>query len=266
MNLDKRSCLARATKLLEEPTNENLRYASLELRLCIEALTYEKLQMYSDMVPSVVLETWQPPQLVKALLAFEPDSDKSFVLRVGRQDEVGKPSTKMKTLGEHKSLSHKWLRKHYHKLGYQLHAPTKASSAQTSSANSLLAYLSEIAADLTGPVSNHLLGARFRETFSFDCVCCNNRVVGNTKTIISTEKALCFNPQCGAEYFADLTDIANPKFQLMVTEFECTAVECGGVMVHENRKLELGTILICPDCSLKHKIMERHWAYGAHAS
>lgn len=51
MNLDKHSCLARATALLAAPTHENLRYAALELRLCIEAITYEKLRTYSNMVP-----------------------------------------------------------------------------------------------------------------------------------------------------------------------------------------------------------------------
>jgi hypothetical protein len=51
-NYDKWSCLERARNLLSVAGDDSLRYACLELRFCIEAITYEKLDTYSSYVPA----------------------------------------------------------------------------------------------------------------------------------------------------------------------------------------------------------------------
>jgi len=135
MPTDKRSCMARAQQLLAEPTAENLRYAALELRLCIEALTYEKLRAFSDMVPEAVLATWQPPQAVKALLEFEPTADRTFTLFAGVEEQPGIASKNMQYVGQHTALRLTWLRKHYHKLGSLLHSSQARASATSDTAS-----------------------------------------------------------------------------------------------------------------------------------
>lgn len=265
MSLDKRSCMARAQTLLTSPTPENLRYAALELRLCIEALTYEKLRSFSSLVPEEILKTWQPPQAVKALLEFEPLADQTFTIFAGVEEEYGKPASTMQFVGKHTSLRLNWLRKHYHKLGNLLHAP--AAGAKSEPTNTQVAeYLAEVVADLEAPLSSNITGGSIREVFSFNCTKCQNLVVCNTQAVRKSRRAVCLNPQCKAEYFASISEEGSATFELMVTTFECTKEGCDGKLSIENRKLDIGVEFSCPVCGLKHTIIHRQWGYGPQES
>lgn len=253
--------MTRAQALLAEATPESLRYAALELRLCIEALTYEKLRAFSNMVPEEVLRTWQPPQAVKALLEFEPGADRTFVLYAGREEEYGKPAKEMKYVGTHSSLRLGWLRKHYNKLGNLLHAPA-AGDPKPQDATTLKDYLAEVIADLKEPLQSTITGGTFREVHNFTCSECGKPVIANAKTVREKNQAVCLNPQCKAEYFAKVNEAGQAIFQLMVTGFECATEGCDGVAQIENRKLDVGVEFACPKCGLKHVIVHRQWGYG----
>lgn len=56
---------AKATDLLVSGDEDNLTYACIELRKCIEALSYELLMGYLSEVPLKALETWQPDKVMK---------------------------------------------------------------------------------------------------------------------------------------------------------------------------------------------------------
>lgn len=252
--------MTRAQALLASPTPENLRYAALELRLCIEALTYEKLRSFSSLVPEEVLQTWQPPQAVKALLEFEPHADQSFTVLAGVEEEYGKPAKEMKFVGQHASLRLNWVRKHYNKLGNLLHAPTLAANQQRA-ATEVAAYLLEVIADLQAPLSGNITGGSIREVLSFACEQCHNTVVCNAQAVRKNLKATCLNPQCKAEYFASFSAEGEARFQLMVTTFECMGDGCDGAVSVENRKLDVGAKFTCPKCGLKHVIVTRQWGY-----
>jgi hypothetical protein len=260
MTLDKRACLVRARSLLETLSLENTRYAALELRLCIEALTYEKLRSFSSVIPESVLATWQPPQAVKALLEFEPLADQSFKLSAGIEDTPGVKSKNMRLLGEHKSLQKTWLRKHYNKLGSLLHSPMVTAS-QSTGVEDTIKYLNEVIADLEGPVSSNIIGGGLRTVFKFVCTQCNKLSICNKDAVINNKRAVCLNPQCGAEYFATVIDKNKAKFELMATPFECTY--CKATTSIENRKLDFGYTFNCAACEKKHRIENREWQYDA---
>ena len=263
MSLDKRSCMARAQALMADATPESLRYAALELRLCIEALTYEKLRAFSQIVPEEVLRTWQPPQAVKALLEFEPPADRTFVLYAGIEEEYGKPAKDMKYVGTHISLRLGWLRKHYNKLGSLLHAPA-VGDPRAPDVAALKEYLAEVIADLQEPLQSTITGGTFREVFNFTCSECGKPVIANAETVREKKKAICLNPQCKAEYFAQVSETDQATFKLMVTVFECAGEGCDGTVQIENRKLDVGVEFACPKCGLKHVIVHRQWGYGPH--
>lgn len=265
MSLDKRSCMARAQALVAEETPENLRYAALELRLCIEALTYEKLRSYANMVPEEVLRTWQPPQAVKALLEFEPRADRTFTLYAGIEEEFGTPAKDMKYIGTHASLRLGWLRKHYNKLGNLLHVPAVGDLAAPN-VLALKEYLAIVIADLREPLHSTITGGTFGEVFNFACSECGRPVIANAETVREKKKAICLNSQCKAEYFAHISEAGEITFQLMVTVFECAGEDCDGTVPIENRKLDVGLQFACPKCGLKHVIVHRQWGYGPHES
>lgn len=259
MSLDKHSCMARAQALIAEPNDENLRYAALELRLCIESLTYGKLRSFSNIIPEVVLKTWQPPQAVKALLEFQPLADQSFTIFAGVEEISGIESKNMKYIGSHSSLRLSWLRKHYHKLGNLLHSSISDSKKSNSLSNKTL-YLKEVINDLSEPLRGNILGGGFRTVYNFDCNQCYKTVVCNKDAVAKTHKAVCFNPQCGMEYYVNVLENGDATFEPMITMFDC--VKCKALTPIENRKLDIGLTFKCIACGQKHSFVERQWIYG----
>ena len=69
-----------ATRLLNEQDDASLRYAALELRRCLEALVYEKLKTYRDVLPEGSVSRWQPPQAFEALIEIEPEAQETYTL------------------------------------------------------------------------------------------------------------------------------------------------------------------------------------------
>jgi len=182
MSLDKHSCMTRAKALLSAPTAENLRYAALELRLCMEAITYEKLRSFAERIPESVLRTWQPPQAVKALLEFEPDADRSYTLSFGAEEAYGVPPKVMQVMGTHNALPLSWLRKYYNKLGRFLHSPSPGSR-QSPPPEDLAGELMKIVADLEAPLASTITGGTFGEVCTFSCARCESIVVKNAAAV-----------------------------------------------------------------------------------
>src|ERR1017187_1692533 len=109
---------AAASELLGRNDDAVLRYVALELRRCIEAVVYEKLVAYGDLIPAEAARTWQPPQAFKALLAVEPDADKTATIAIGPQTERAVPSSgPFTTLGVDLRPKAACLQKTWNKLG-----------------------------------------------------------------------------------------------------------------------------------------------------
>ena len=256
MSNDKRACLARARVLLGNPTPENLRYAALELRLCMEALTYERLRIFRDIVPESALKKWQPPQAVKALLEFEPLADQSFTLLVGVEDQAGAEPTSTQFVGEHKSLDVSWLRKHYHKTGSLLHSPYEAPPDNPSAT---AAYLQGVVAEIAAALSGNIRAGYIRRVIPYNCDACNALSLVNRDAMFKRRKAECL--QCGAEHYATFDDDGTLEFKLNTTDFDCG--HCKTPIPVENRKLCEGFEFTCRKCGTRHRVVARLWQYRA---
>jgi hypothetical protein len=106
--------------------SSSLRYACLELRMCIEALAYDRLQAYLTEVPNSVMKKWTPRHILDELLAIDPHADRSSTVYVGAVEQFGVPAEEMKLLGEDKMFSVKWANSAHNALGNFLHVPTLA--------------------------------------------------------------------------------------------------------------------------------------------
>src|SRR5215208_2178180 len=104
MRFDKRSCFRRAKEMLSTQDDSLLRYVCLELRLCMEAIVYAKLQTYSKRLPKKVLSKWQPPQAMRALLALEPHAAKNFEMAYCFESRPGVPQGRFRSVGSHRSV------------------------------------------------------------------------------------------------------------------------------------------------------------------
>ncbi|MCH9267730.1 hypothetical protein [Pantoea ananatis] len=109
--------LKRARELLLSDDEHSLRYASLELRLAIEAHVYNQLRAGMDTIPESVINTWQPPQAIRLLSEFEETADKDLYV------EITTPDGEKETI-EYKNIKYSELRSLYNTLGSNLHQPT----------------------------------------------------------------------------------------------------------------------------------------------
>lgn len=227
----------------------------------MEAITYEKLNASAKHIPPDVLDKWQPPQAVKALLEHEPKGDKGFILYAGIEEEYGKPSNDMRFVGEHKAFDLKWLRKHYNKVGGYLHYSHSRSKNDTISPKQLQEYLTEVSEEIEEVLKGNILGGWLGETFLFKCKNCPQIIVCGKQALEKSGHIVCQNNNCRAEYYGTLSeDGVSAVFQLKVTGFDCA--QCGGEIPVENRHIKIGLEFTCPSCSTKHRIENKQWGYS----
>jgi hypothetical protein len=63
-----RKALNRARSELESGDDARLKYAALELRLAMEAITYDRARTYRNEMPPQEYDTWQPRKLMQLLI------------------------------------------------------------------------------------------------------------------------------------------------------------------------------------------------------
>ena len=260
-NYDKGSCLERARNLLSTAGDDSLRYACLELRFCIEAITYEKLDTYSRYVPATVFEKWQPNHSLKMLLQFEPDADEDFTLYVSPESEPGKPTGNWACLGQHNAAKLSWLNKNYNKLGSYLHVKMgnreKVETIEELSA--IRKEIERILSELEPVVNSDIVGATLATRIQFKCEACEQLLLVNADVLRKTRRAACINQQCGVEYNASEDADGGWQFKLAMTSFKC--LKCEKINFLEIRHVDIGTKFRCNRCGEVHHITDGQWKY-----
>ena len=95
-----RSALAKAKEELSEASEDDLRYAALQLRMAMEALTYDQAMMYAEDLGREQMETWQPKQLMDRILEVAPQAGQSVTVSVGVEPSYcAEPDTMAMPLG-----------------------------------------------------------------------------------------------------------------------------------------------------------------------
>jgi hypothetical protein len=260
---DKHGCFARAEALLAKGDDESLRYVCLELRFCLEAISYEKLRLYAPRLPRGTFEKlWQPPQVVRALLEFEPHADQDFELRVGRETTLGVPASELHIVGVHRTFRLAWLRKTYNKLGNFLHIPTPPSGAVSQQPeprrSDLEAILGDVRAVLTSAVDSSLA-----KVVEFECAACRATVIVNEDRLRKNPHVRCLNSACNSEHVAVFStqDADSPiHFERYAKSFEC--LDCGKAISISISDLIHGYAFECSACHARHQILETEWGYA----
>src|SRR5262245_42333641 len=106
--MHKRAHVSAARRLLDSGDAGLLPYAALELRMAMEAITYDKLRAHAHRLPSDVLDKWQPPQAMKALLEFAPHAADERVVAFGLQPGPGVPAEQRRPIAEKRSFDLEW--------------------------------------------------------------------------------------------------------------------------------------------------------------
>ncbi|MFA1261863.1 hypothetical protein ACDI97_10665 [Xanthomonas axonopodis pv. fascicularis] len=249
-----RLAVDRASAILATGIDDQLRYAALELRLAMEALTYDRAQAYAKEIQPEAMSTWQPDKVMKMLLEVEPTAGSSYTLRIGEEPYPGGTPTEMRTLGTDTVFSLADLKRHYHAVGAVLHTPTmqQVEQAKPLDAAKLRTRLELIAHDLTKSLDSPVRNATFGRFASLNCQRCEKPVRKRLPTGYDEVEAECFS--CGASYRLSLLDDGKVCWKPKIEEMSCTTDGCMEVFELWCDELQVGARWRCKQCDARYRI------------
>jgi len=243
-----------ARELLAQEKDEQLRYVALELRRCIEAVVYEKLEGYRTWISERLARTWQPPQAFKALLEIDPGGQDDTVFAVAPQERWdGPPTMPPRVIGTDRRPKVRWLRDTWNSLGSDLHADWPYSRT-TERANRRQFY-QRVLSDLEPFVANHFTAA-MANTIDFKCSECEQAVVISQQGLISAGHATCLS--CLLRYSHREED-GKPFFFLEEPAIECE--ECHQHIYLPSAELEDGYEFQCRHCKTRYRAVVAGWSF-----
>jgi hypothetical protein len=194
-----------AAKALLQGEGASLRYACLELRLALEALTYDVLQSYQDDLDEAVdlaLKTWHPAAILEGLAAYDPIGDATLVMdfkfRLPGQDWQSIVGREERFTAAWAAGSHRALSSFLHQLTVtQLRKGRKLDEVKLrAKAGDILEKLDAV---LACPFHDLRLGLRF----GYDCPECGGGLSVAMLVLMTTGRAKTTCPDCGAAWRAE---------------------------------------------------------------
>jgi hypothetical protein len=243
-----RGYLKQAKAELTTGDDVRLRYAALDLRFAMEALTYDRARAYKDELPPSEYDTWQPRKLMVLLLEIDPNADKDSFLSVGIEEHYGVPAPVMTALGAETVLNLAVLKKHYDAIGNFLHVPTlKQAETSPPVPAKLRERCEEVAAYIEKVLASPVWNATFGNFASMQCENCGATIRKRIPHGQEKLTAKCF--ECPATY--TVTDAGKGKvyWKLDMVDVPCGNKECGHVIHILPAELKPGSTWTCAACS-----------------
>jgi len=245
-----REALARAKEELATKKAERIKYAALELRFVMEAVTYDRAQALKNEIPPEEYHTWQPRKLMQLLHDIDPTLGMSATIAVGIEKIYGEepPPEEMEFLGTDNIFTLADLKTHYDAIGSYLHVPTLAQVIKSgmpdqeklrARCENLVATLEDV---LGSPVWNSTLG-NFTE---FQCLRCNKPVRKRMPFGKLQVEATCL--ECKAEYVITSQDKGQTLSRAKTVEVACGDEACPEKMTLWPDELNPGTCWTCKGC------------------
>lgn len=215
--------LSRAKILIDEDTQTSLRYAALELRFSFEHIAYRQLQQYGTVIPSGVIGTWKPDQIVRLLASFDPTSDNEGELSFAIPPKDGSPPADWIALGKTKGIPWRRFRSYYQKLGSFLHAPAPQQAGHERKHLSK-DFFQDIIAALESVMTTSLILA-IQNVVSAQCECGTTIHIGESE-FSDGETISCPNTKCNLPFIKQITDEGTKTLQrLKLISMKCQNCE-----------------------------------------
>lgn len=247
-----REALRRARVEVDSGIDERLRYAALELRMCIEAITYDRAQHYTEELPPDEYKTWQPNKLLGLLVEIEPHAATSGRLSMQLESAPGEPDHPRRELGEQRVYGIREIQRNYHKLGNFLHYPT-LGQVQDGGVD-----LAKARAHCNGVISalEHVLAAPihhvdFKTLLTFDCEC-RSKIRKRVQPNGEVQDAECF--ECKAQYVIKATEDGTYSAERKANVVDCPTEHCTAKVRIPVEKMKPGTCWTCRSCSSKYAL------------
>lgn len=243
----------RAKAELESGDADRLRYAALELRFTMEAVTYDRAQVYKAEMPPNEHGTWQPRRVLERLTEIAPHAALTSTISIGLEETPGQPAEKMKVLGTDVPLTMADLKKHYGALGSYLHIPTLDKIADAAAhdparlrkrCETCVAVLDKV---LSSPVWNFTAGC-FSEVL---CERCGKPVRKRLHPEDKPVEANCF--ECGAGYIVEPQG-GQVAWTPKVEKMPCPTAGCPEMLTFWQDQIKPGSYWACQGCGKSYEI------------
>jgi len=251
-----RESVARARAELDSGDRVRLKFAALELRMAIEAVTYERAQSYSAEIPQTEHRTWQPKKVMQLLIDIEPHADKGSSIAFGVEDVPGVPAKEMTMLGAEAVFDLRAIKTHYDALGSYLHMPTLKQLEEVGEPD--LEKLRSRCLTIIGMLDNVLASRVFNINFgTFSSIACMNSDCGKMvrRRIPSGQTALtaeCL--ECGMGYDVSLDASGECLWRPILQEVPCPTPDCDQVFKVSPGEITPGRRLVCSSCGGRFQI------------
>ena len=251
-----RESLSRARAELASGDNARTKFAALELRMAIEAVTYERAQSYREEIPQAEYRTWQPKKVMQLLIDIEPNADKGSSLAFGLEEVPGVAAKEMTSLGAEQVFSLRAIKDHYDALGSFLHMPTlkQLEEAGEQDLTKLHKRCLTIIGLLDGVLSSPIFNINFGTFSSIPCMNpdCGKIVRRRIPTGQSAQSAACLD--CGMDYKLTVGADGHCVWRPVLEEVPCPGPSCAVVFKVSPGELKAGRRLACHACGGRFQI------------
>ncbi|MDQ2106480.1 hypothetical protein [Azospirillum isscasi] len=252
-----RDSLERAKSELGSGDPERLKYAALELRFAMEAVTYDRALAFKDEIPPEEYKTWQPRKLMQVLHDIDPKIGMTSTIRMGRQDDINTPAPpeRMQTLGTDVVLTLADLKRHYDAIGSYLHMPSldQVMGNKAPDPQKLRRRCEDAVALLDRVLSSAIWNSTFG-SFSVLDECmnsdCKKPVRKRLPSGATTVEARCF--ECDAEYVLTRQPGGKVLWEPKIEEASCPTEGCSETVTLWPHQVRPGVHWRCSGCGLQY--------------
>jgi DNA-directed RNA polymerase subunit RPC12/RpoP len=258
MMYDKNDLLERAKNFIISDDHEALKYACLDLRMCIELICYEKFELYLDEMPIDMLKMWQPRKILNYLLEIDPYACFDHTLILGQEDENGHWKDGALVI-DHKAITLKFVKETYDKLGRYLHIPTTSdhrSMHLESIKKELRNYLLKEVIPEIERLCNSEGVSNLTERIKFKCAYCGVLWSPSKRSLEKFKMAVCPMDGCRAQYDFSYVN-GRPTVNVKMRAYRC--MSCGEAIFIEEHKLEEGLEFSCKKCNSNFILKKTGW-------
>lgn len=257
---DKDDTLDRAKKLIQSNSPEALKYACLELRMCIEMICYEKFQLYLEEIPQHSLKTWQPRKVMKVLHEIDPLVEFDCTVVIGQESKNGRPNWESYVVSDHKAITFNFVKETYDKLGSYLHVPVMSDQRLKhleSIENELRNYLLDKVVPEIERLCSSECSVNITERYPFQCAFCHNEFTMSKRSLETFKTAVCPVDSCKAEYDFSYKG-GRPTLNVKMVVYKCDNC-CSPIFIYQH-KLKEDVEISCEKCSSKFIVKKHQWA------
>lgn len=242
--------LQRAKDLIAKETEAEARYACLELRFCIEYITYSQLQAHLNEVSDETLKEWTPKQIISVLRKVNSNADSSISVTLGAESFNNIPLH----LGKDRRFSLKWAYKQHNALGNFLHASTlsQIEKNELPTKEKILKKAKQVIDEIDQILNSPIFNVIFGYFYNFTCLSCETKIKCRIENISEEHSITCPKSTCKAVY--DIVSEQDKNFTVSIrkTKYICPSCETSNYV--GTHLIAYGKGFLCINCNLKVQI------------